>query len=114
MNPRLLTMCIAAVAQIATLWQVAAAAPLDEMITRAERRERDLQEVPVAVSTFDTADIDRRQITGTLDLIQNVPNLHGSHNVSLGGSNSFFLRGIGNAESIATFDVPVGTYIDEI
>jgi iron complex outermembrane receptor protein len=114
MNPRLLTMCIAGVAQIATLWQVAAAAPLDEMITRAERRERDLQEVPVAVSTFDSADIDRRQITGTLDLIQNVPNLHGSHNVSLGGSNSFFLRGIGNAESIATFDVPVGTYIDEI
>ncbi|MGI9344445.1 MAG: TonB-dependent receptor [Gammaproteobacteria bacterium] len=114
MNPRLLTMCIAAVAQIVPLSQVATAAELDEMITRAERRERNLQEVPVAVTTFDAADIDRRQITGSLDLIQNVPNLTGSHNVSLGGSNSFFLRGIGNAESIATFDVPIGTYIDEI
>lgn len=90
------------------------AAPLDEIITRAERRDRDLQDVPVAVTTFDAESIDRRQLTGTLDLIQNVPNLTGSHNVSLGGSNSFFLRGIGNAESIATFDVPIGTYIDEI
>jgi iron complex outermembrane receptor protein len=89
-------------------------APLEEIVTYAERRSSDVQDVPVAVSTFTSDEIDRRQITGTLDLIQNVPNMSGSHNVSLGGSNSYFLRGIGNAESIATFDVPIGTYIDEI
>jgi len=89
-------------------------APLEEIVTYAERRSSDVQDVPVAVSTFSSDEIDRRQITGTLDLIQNVPNMSGSHNVSLGGSNSYFLRGIGNAESIATFDVPIGTYIDEI
>ncbi|MFQ5634883.1 MAG: TonB-dependent receptor [Gammaproteobacteria bacterium] len=98
----------------AVLLPTAAAAPLEEIITKAERRDANLQDVPVAVSTFNAAEIDRRQLTGTLDLIQNVPNLSGSHNVSLGGSNSFFMRGIGNAESIATFDVPIGTYIDEI
>ena len=89
-------------------------APLEEIVTYAERRSSDVQDVPVAVSTFTSDEIDRRQITGTIDLIQNVPNMSGSHNVSLGGSNSYFLRGIGNAESIATFDVPIGTYIDEI
>jgi len=89
-------------------------APLEEIVTYAERRSSDVQDVPVAVSTFTSDEIDRRQITGTIDIIQNVPNMSGAHNVSLGGSNSYFLRGIGNAESIATFDVPIGTYIDEI
>ena len=90
------------------------AAELEEIITTAERRVADVQDVPLAVTTFTSDDLQSRQITGTLDLIQNVPNMSGSANVSLGGSNSYFLRGIGNAESIATFDVPVGTYIDEI
>jgi len=93
---------------------VASAAQLEEVTSYARRSSADAQDIPVAVSTFNSEDIDRRQITGTLDLIQNVPNMSGSHNVSLGGSNSYFLRGIGNAESIATFDVPIGTYIDEI
>ncbi len=92
----------------------ALAAALPEIVSYAERRSSDVQDIPVAVTSFNPSDLDRRQITGTLDLINNVPNMSGSHNVSLGGSNSFFLRGIGNAESIATFDVPIGTYIDEI
>ena len=95
-------------------FSTASAAELEEIITTAERRSSNIQNVPLAVTTFTSDEIDRRQITGTLDLIQNVPNMSGAHNVSLGGSNSYFLRGIGNAESIATFDVPIGTYIDEI
>lgn len=87
---------------------------LEEITSFAERRSGNVQDIPVAVSTFTTDELDRRQITETLDLIPNVPNMSGSNNVSLGGSNSYFLRGIGNAESIATFDVPIGTYIDEI
>jgi len=92
----------------------AIAAELEEILVTAERRQSDLQKVPIAVTAFTADEIDNRQIIDTLDLIQNVPNLTGSHNVSLGGSNSYFLRGIGNTESIATFDVPIGTYIDEI
>ena len=91
-----------------------AQAALDEIIVSAERRVGDLQTVPVAVTAFNRVELERRQITSTIDLIQNIPNLAGSHNVSLGGSNSYFMRGIGNAESIATFDVPIGTYVDEV
>ena len=91
-----------------------ATAQLDEIIVTAERRIGTLQTVPVAVTAFNATELERRQITSTLDLIQNIPNLAGSQNVSLGGSNSYFMRGIGNAESIATFDVPIGTYIDEV
>ncbi len=92
----------------------AVAAELEEILVTAERRQSNLQQVPIAVTAFTADEIDRRQITSTIDVIQNVPNLTGEHNVSLGGSNSYSLRGIGNTESIATFDVPIGTYIDEI
>lgn len=114
MKVRQLTMALAGGITALFGAPVSFGAPLEEIVTYAERRTSDVQEVPIAVSTFSNDEIDRRQITGTIDLIQNVPNMSGSHNVSLGGSNSYFLRGIGNAESIATFDVPIGTYIDEI
>jgi iron complex outermembrane receptor protein len=112
-KPSLLAATIASSAALFT-FSISFAAPLEEIVTTAERRTSNVQDVPIAVSTFSSDEIDRRQIIFTLDLIQNVPNMSGSNNVSLGGSNSYFLRGIGNAESIATFDVPVGTYIDEI
>ncbi len=92
----------------------AVAAELEEITVTAERRQSNLQKVPIAVTAFTADEIDRRQITSTIDVIQNVPNLTGEHNVSLGGSNSYSLRGIGNTESIATFDIPIGTYVDEI
>ncbi len=92
----------------------AVAVELEEIIVTAERRQSNLQDVPIAMTAFTADEIDRRQITSTIDVIQNVPNLTGEHNVSLGGSNSYSLRGIGNTESIATFDIPIGTYVDEI
>jgi len=69
----------------------AVAVELEEIIVTAERRQSNLQEVPIAMSAFTADEIDRRQITSTIDVIQNVPNLTGEHNVSLGGSNSYSL-----------------------
>ncbi|MFO0449704.1 MAG: TonB-dependent receptor [Pseudomonadota bacterium] len=93
-----------------------AAAPggLEEVTVTAQRREQTLQEVPIAVSAFTETDQQIRQINETLDLIRNIPNLAGNANVGVGTSSAYYLRGIGNAESIATFDVPVGTYVDDV
>jgi iron complex outermembrane receptor protein len=40
--------------------------------------------------------------------------LLGFNNTGLGTANGYYLRGIGNTESIATFDPPVGTYVDDV
>ena len=87
---------------------------LDEIIVTAERRETNLQQTPIAVSAFSEIQIERRQISETLDLWRQVPNFIGYNNVTLGASNSYFLRGIGTTESLATFDPPVLTYVDGI
>lgn len=87
---------------------------LEEIIVTAERREESLQSVPLSVSAFTEAEMDRRQIDTTLDVIRNVPNLVGSNNVGLSSATSFFLRGVGQDESLSTQDPAVGTYVDGV
>jgi iron complex outermembrane receptor protein len=87
---------------------------LETIVVTAQRRETQVQRTPLAVSAFTARDLQRRQIDSTLDVIRQVPNLSGSHNTGLGLSNSYYLRGAGNGESLSTFDVPVGTYVDEV
>ncbi|WP_195908658.1 TonB-dependent receptor [Novosphingobium sp. Gsoil 351] len=87
---------------------------LNDIIVTAQRREQSLQDVPVAVSAFTAADLTAKQIDTTLDLARLVPNMVGTSNVGIGSANTYFIRGLGNTESIATFDPPVGTYVDDI
>jgi iron complex outermembrane receptor protein len=87
---------------------------LEEIVVTAQRRSQNLQEIPIAVSAFSAAELENRGVTETLDLIQYVPNLFGSNNTGLGSANAYYLRGLGSTETVATFDPPVATYIDDI
>ena len=87
---------------------------VEEIIVTAQRREQSLQKVPIAVSAFNATELNRRQIIDTYDILRNIPNMAGNQNVGVGTSSSYFLRAVGNGESIATFDVPVGTYVDDV
>lgn len=87
---------------------------LDEIMVTAERRQASIQEVPIAVSAFNEETIEQLQIEETLDLINIIPNLFGGNNTGLGTANMYYLRAQGNDESIATFDPPVGTYVDDV
>ncbi len=87
---------------------------LDDIVVTAQRRSESVQNVPIAVSAFSVDQLASRGITSPLQLIQYVPNLFGSNNTGLGSANAYYIRGLGNTETIATFDPPVGTYIDDI
>jgi iron complex outermembrane receptor protein len=91
-----------------------AAAGVEEITVTAQRREQSLQKVPIAVSAFNANELNRRQVIDTYDILRNIPNMAGNQNVGVGTSSSYFLRAVGNGESIATFDVPVGTYVDDV
>jgi iron complex outermembrane receptor protein len=87
---------------------------LEEIVVSAQRTQESLQDVPISVTALGEDDLERRQVTNTLDMISQVPNLVGSNNVGLGSATSFFLRGVGQDESISTSDPAVGTYIDGV
>jgi len=87
---------------------------LTEVTVTAQRTSTSLQDVPISVTALSAEDIDRRQITNTLDVISKVPNLVGSNNVGLGSATAFFLRGVGQDESLSTSDPAIGTYVDGV
>ena len=87
---------------------------LEEIIVTSERREASLQDVPIAVSAFNEVMLEKFQIDETIELVNVVPNLFGGNNTGLGTANMYYLRAQGNDESVATFDPPVGTYVDDV
>lgn len=87
---------------------------LKEVVVTAQRSKQNLQAVPVSVSAFSAEQLEERQINSAIDLIRNVPNMTGSHNTGVSTANVYYLRGLGNNESIPTFDPAVGTYVDDV
>ena len=101
-------------AATATAQDQDASGGLEEITVTAQRREQSLQDVPIAITAFTADQLEQRQVFNTYDLVRNIPNLTGNSNVGVGTSSSLYIRGIGNGESIATFDLPVGTYVDDV
>lgn len=90
------------------------ASKLETVKVTAQRREQELQAVPLPVSTFSARDLENRGVTATRAIADYTPNMIGASNTGLGTANMYFLRGLGNTESISTFDPPVGTYVNDV
>ena len=113
----------AAVPGVAASAQDQAAAPaqnegegfgLNEITVTAQRRAESVQSVPIAISAFDSGALETRGVSSALEITQYVPNLVGLNNTGLGSANAYYMRGLGNSETIPTFDPPIGTYVDDI
>jgi len=87
---------------------------MEELVINTQRKEELAQDVPVAVSAYNAEQLERLQVVETLDITKLVPNMIGHNNTGIGSANAYSIRGLNNTESIATFDPPVGTYIDDI
>ncbi|TQV86197.1 TonB-dependent receptor [Exilibacterium tricleocarpae] len=114
-----LTIAIVAVTNGANLPAAIAAnaersAVLEEITVTAQRREQSLQSVPIAVTALSADNIERRQIVDAKQVVFNVPNLTGNSNVGQQTATTFFLRGVGTTESLATVDTTVAVYVDDV
>ncbi|MBN9789429.1 TonB-dependent receptor [Pseudonocardia sp. TMWB2A] len=87
---------------------------IDDIVVTAQRRSESVQDVPIAISAFSGDQLQKQGVASTLELGRFVPNLVSMNNTGIGTANAFYLRGLGNTETIATFDPPVGTYVDDI
>ncbi len=85
---------------------------IEEIIVTAERREANLQDVPLSVSAFSARDLENFQVDTLGDLQSLVPNL----SVHVGDANNavVYIRGVGQIDSIAFFEPGVGIYLDDV
>jgi iron complex outermembrane receptor protein len=112
MNDRVLA-AVFALSLFAPRWLIAAES-VEEITVTAQKREQSLQSVPISVSAVSGDDLEQRLVTSLADIsgqitgLQYVPSSHGGSNAT------FFLRGVGQIDFIATTDPGVGVYLDGV
>ena len=87
----------------------------EEITVTAKRREQSIYDVPVAVSAFSGATIQKQGITDLTDIGKFVPNLNVT-GFSAGHTESVnpFIRGIGLQDHLITTDPGVAVYVDGV
>jgi iron complex outermembrane receptor protein len=82
-----------------------AGAEVEGLIVTAQKREEDIQDVPIAMSAFSQEDLTTRQVAGGADLMTQVPNM--TFTKTNFSSYSIQIRGIGTQAISATTDPAV-------
>ena len=85
---------------------------IDRVIVTAQKKEENLIDVPIAVSAFDSAAMDRKQITQATDLQLNIPNV--AYTKTNFTSSNFQIRGIGVSSVGASSDSGVETHFNSV
>lgn len=87
---------------------------IGEILVTAEFREVSLQETQISMNALSEDVIADLGISNGLDLGQYVPNLNAQPYVGGRTGISYNIRGIGNAETLITFDPAVSVYLDGV
>ena len=87
-------------------------ATLEEIVVTAQKRQENLQEVPIAVTAVSGDTLERVGITDTFDLKAVAPGLNFS--TAVGGIGLPRIRGVGSTGTGPGVENPVATYIDGV
>ena len=90
---------------------------LETITVTARKRNENLQETPISISSFSASELEYKQINSSDQLTQITPNLSFSSHAPSAGNNAssqVFIRGIGQTEFLPTTDPGVGLYIDDV
>ncbi len=86
---------------------------IEAIVVTAEKRSETLQSVPVSVTAFTGAQLERMKLDSPSDLVSQVPNLQVNGIVGE-GSPLFSLRGVSMFDYSLNQSSPVASYIDEV
>ena len=84
---------------------------LEEITVTARKVEESLQDVPISVTAFSSADIEARGLADLEDIALSVPNVSFSRNL---GIAVLSVRGITDEDLLVTSDPLVGMYVDGV
>lgn len=90
-------------------------ARMDRVVVTAQKREQDLQDVPISISAFSESALEEGNIVNVQDIAKLVPSLNIPSESPSGASNGIiFMRGIGTDNTQFTLDPAVGIYNDGV
>lgn len=80
----------------------------------ARRREENLVDVPIAVSTFSSEALERSGALDITDLGQTLPNTTLEPSRGTNSTLTAFIRGVGQQDPVSGFEQGVGIYLDDV
>jgi len=85
-----------------------------DIVVTARRREETLLNVPIAVTAFSGAQLEKTGSLDITDISNNTPNV--TLEVSRGTNSTLtaFVRGVGQQDPVAGFEAGVGLYLDDV
>jgi iron complex outermembrane receptor protein len=108
--------CVLVLGAIAAL-PVSAEDLLEEVVVTAQKRTENIQDVPIAVSAFGSAQLEQRGINSVSQLSNLAPNVNLDAGAPFSGSDtvlSAYIRGIGQDDFAFNLDPGVGVYVDGV
>jgi len=88
---------------------------LEEVVVTARKREESLQDVPVAVSTFNASDFNAYNMVDTKAIAAYTPGVHIETNAAGNLSSAMTtIRGQVQTDTLATLDPSVGWYLNDV
>lgn len=91
-----------------------AAILLEEIMVTARKREESSQEVPLAITAFNSAQIEALKVRDLMSMSVGMPNVALDDIGTTRGSANFSIRGLGINSSIASIDPTVGLFLDGV
>lgn len=116
MRIRKVTLAIHVLASLSTLpaWMPAQAAELEEVRVVARRVEERLQDVPLAVTAFSGADLEKAGIAQLRDIVQAIPSVQDSPQIGRRNANMWAIRGQKADDVLLTQDPAVAVYVGDV
>lgn len=87
---------------------------LEEVIVTAQKREQNLQEVPVSISSFSAVELENMGVTSIIDLEKSVPNAQFRASRATNSTLTAYIRGVGQQDPLWGFEPGVGVYVDDV
>ena len=86
-----------------------------DIIVTPRKHEESLQRVPLSISAVSTDELERRSIDSLSELGQSTPNFTFGQQPQGGrSSNVIYIRGVGQRDTLSTYDSAVGIYLDGV
>ena len=107
--------CLFAVLTVSMAVPVYSQGVLEEIVVTAQRREQNLQDVPVSVTAFTGATLENLKITEASQYLQMTPNVSYTEDGQVGARGiSIAMRGVSNINTDeSAFIQSIGVYLDE-
>jgi|TARA_R110001583_G_scaffold409_5_gene3716 iron complex outermembrane receptor protein len=94
--------------------QQGTAVVLEEVLVTAQKREQNLQEVPVSITAFTATELADKGISTITELEKSVPNTQFRASRATNSTLTAYIRGVGQQDPLWGFEPGVGVYVDDV